>query len=174
LRFNYPRAKHKKGEMQTSCPNDAYPSDASQFERVFSSSDGKLVRIIRAEAHADTIPPSAKHDTASMMITSFGPEGQQRVRVSPNAVVWPDVYPAFTAVESDAEGNLWARPYPREVQTGLQAWLVFDSTGALRGKAQVPLLSNIVEIGGNHLIGRILDSLGVETVRVYRIRKGGV
>jgi hypothetical protein len=146
-------------------------ADALRFEIFIHNAEGKVARVIRVAAPPDTIPSSEKRDAETVRMSEFGPDGRRDMRIKPGAVVWPETYPAFQSIIVDEVGNLWVRRYPRPGAGVSASWVVIDSAGTLVGQVKVPVVSSLLEIGERHMIGRVLDTLGVESIKVYRIIK---
>jgi len=128
-----------------------YYADASTFEiRVFVGDS--LTRIVRA-----------KHEGARLAADLEGGS-------------------AHLGIEVDAVGNLWVRQHDpewlRHPATFRSLWFVFDSSGALIHSVRFPpgvyQMRNAFEIGNDYVLGTGFDSLGVESARMYRLRKAAL
>jgi hypothetical protein len=103
----------------------------------------------------------------------------------------PDSSPPLSTIAiGDDRGNVWVRPN-RSREDSTLAWLVFDSTGALRAavrriasNGKVPafpkrhqivgiaeLRIGTIAIRGDRLITLTIDSLDINRVSIYRIEK---
>jgi hypothetical protein len=82
----------------------------------------------------------------------------------------PETVPPYDALLTDVEGNLWVERYrrPSEAQ---HAWTVFDNDGTMLGTVDVPGGFSPLEIGTDYVLGRHMDQLDVEQVRLYRLIK---
>lgn len=83
----------------------------------------------------------------------------------------PDRLPAYgDEMQVDAGGNLWVERYrlPWESE---RWWDVFDPEGRWLGAVRTPDRVRVLEIGRDYLLGRHLDELRVERVRLYRLVK---
>jgi hypothetical protein len=69
----------------------------------------------------------------------------------------------------DPDGNLWALEF-RPVQDMPQRWLVFDSTGALRGAVTMPSHWKVRQIGTDFVAVSLPGD--AERVAVYPLVKG--
>jgi hypothetical protein len=79
----------------------------------------------------------------------------------------PDAGPALLA---DDEGNLWVSEYARP-GSDRNVRLVFDSTGAWLGSVELPSGFGPQHIGPDFILGKRRDSLDVEHVLLYPLRK---
>ncbi len=81
----------------------------------------------------------------------------------------PEAYPAYAPeIHLDDAGNLWIREVTRP---GISAseWSVFSTDGAFLGTLAMPPLLDVLEIGGDYVLGVERDALGVEYVKKYRL-----
>ncbi len=70
-----------------------------------------------------------------------------------------------------AEGNVWAQIYsPDFFASG--TWDVYGAGREWLGQVQTPAGFTVTNITSDQLVGVWRDDLGVEHVRVYRIRPG--
>lgn len=88
---------------------------------------------------------------------------------------FPKEMPAYQGLQVDARDNLWVEDYraPWEMEAAPR-WEVFDPDGVWLGTVETPAGLQIYEIGGNYLLGRWTDELGVEYVKRYRLHSGGL
>ena len=79
--------------------------------------------------------------------------------------------PWFSDLSSDPDGNLWVERYALPWEVGPARWDVFDSDGRWSGTVEVPADLEIHEIGANYVLGRAIDSAGVERIQLYDLIK---
>jgi len=84
---------------------------------------------------------------------------------------YPDAMPAFGALQTDAEENLWVSEYQMPGADSAR-WSVYAPDGAPMATVTVPAEFQITQIGSDFVCGRWQDDVGVEHVRVYRLVKG--
>lgn len=82
----------------------------------------------------------------------------------------PTTMPAFEALRSDAQGNVWMQEYRRPGATTVR-WQVINASGALVATLDVPAQFSITDVGRDRVAGIWLDENDVETVRVYQLRR---
>jgi hypothetical protein len=83
---------------------------------------------------------------------------------------YPSVLPPYGEAVVDREGNLWledVRARPDEPFL----WSVFDAEGAWLGRVELPQGLQVMEIGGDYILGRSEDELEVERIMVYELLK---
>ena len=71
----------------------------------------------------------------------------------------------------DEAGNLWVERYQSDPITdyGAIEWDIFDGEGRLTGALTTPDGFRITYIGTRSVLGVHTDSLGIQTVRMYRL-----
>jgi hypothetical protein len=83
----------------------------------------------------------------------------------------PETLPPFEDAVFDSEGYLWIRR-PNPEWRAPVVFEVFDSSGVLRGRVTVPGgITTRPRIGPESFVAVWEDALGVETVRVYELRR---
>ncbi len=82
----------------------------------------------------------------------------------------PEFIPAYQNLIVDDIGNVWVEAYrlPWERQP---VWEVFDPDGRWLGSIETPTSFRPLQIGGDFLLGRHRDELGVERIRLYELIK---
>jgi hypothetical protein len=85
---------------------------------------------------------------------------------SPAAIV----FPVFDRVHIDAQENLWVGPV-RDAEDFGNRWDVFDSTGRLIADVVLPVALTPTDMGVDYVVGYWKDTLDVEYVSVYGLRK---
>jgi len=83
-----------------------------------------------------------------------------------------ETMPAYGGMTADAIGHLWVLEYGSP-QDAAPVYTVFDPEGKLVGRLPLPDRFRVIEIGSDYVLGRYMDELDVEYVRVYRLRRGG-
>jgi hypothetical protein len=82
----------------------------------------------------------------------------------------PAHVPAFQAMLVDSNANIWLER-TRMPGDSVTRWEVVDSEGAWFGTVTVPLRLRVMQVGDDFVLGRQLDSLGVERIRVHALRR---
>lgn len=148
-------------------PNDAYEITAY-------GPAGMLELIVRRD-HALIAPTPAHLDAYIERQVAPRPpeeraERRQSLREQLAEVPMPETFPAFDDIVADALGHLWVREYdlPGE-ERGSPLWTVFDPEGRVLGFVETPPGLRIYEIGGDHILGRATDDLGVEYVQMWSL-----
>ena len=82
----------------------------------------------------------------------------------------PELVPALERLLADADGNLWAKRYllPWESR---HEWDVLAPGGEWLGTVVTPQDLTVIQIGPDFVLGTHRDTLGVERVRLHRLRK---
>jgi hypothetical protein len=84
---------------------------------------------------------------------------------------FPETFPAFSALRTDSEGNLWVKEFARPTDSASR-WAVFAPDGRWLGTLSAPLRFIIYQIGPDFVVGRALDEMDVERVVMFRLDKG--
>ncbi|HEX8321512.1 hypothetical protein [Longimicrobium sp.] len=82
----------------------------------------------------------------------------------------PPYLPAFSAMLTDADGNLWVQDY-QELGSPGSTWAVFQQSGRLLGTVRLPDGFRATDIGREHVTGVWSDEFDVEHVRSYPLHK---
>ena len=81
----------------------------------------------------------------------------------------PRYLPAYYHVVVADDGTVWARIYSPDL-FGVASWDVFDRQRRWLGQVRMPAGLTVNELKGDSLVGVWRDTLGVEYVRIYRLR----
>jgi hypothetical protein len=136
---------------------------------------GSLTRIIRRQWEPRLVTPAAIDSLLEHMIRGVGatsrtdPRARGVMRALESAPL-PDHMPAFSALLTDARGNLWVRQYGAEYEDGAREWSVFDREGSWLGDVTTPERFETLAIGADVILGVWRDPLDVQHFQVYRLR----
>ena len=81
-----------------------------------------------------------------------------------------DSLPAYRRMRTDHDGMLWVQDYNLAVDTNV-TWSVFDLEGRWVTSVTMPRVWLVTDIGRNHILTVETDSLDVERVRMYPLRR---
>ena len=105
-------------------------------------------------------------------IEEYYPESQQNDYLSTlDHPSRPTVMPAYSRLLAAADGHTWAQIYSPDFSAPA-TWDVYDASREWVGQVQTPGGFMTMTITGASVAGVWRDDLGVEHVRVYRIRPG--
>lgn len=79
--------------------------------------------------------------------------------------------PAFAKLRVDRDGNVWVQRYRTEWDEGKSEWLIFDTSGQLTARAELPPGLNPTDIGSGFVLGIERDALDLEYVRLYSLHR---
>jgi hypothetical protein len=72
-----------------------------------------------------------------------------------------------------AKGELWVRDFTFPWETGLRnEWFVFGANGVLISRVSLRTSFTPHEFGANYVLGVETDSMDVQSVALYRLRRG--
>ena len=157
-------------------------TDGVHYEIREYALDGKVMRIIRVRRAAR---PVTEKDIAAFRARDLEETRQSTIhgKATPNTrqelvdfeqamlnwISFPKTLPAFTALKLEPNGGVWVRDYGDTAQ--IQRWDSFDRSGRLLGEVDFPAGIEVLEIGGDYVLGRFRDQDDVESVRVYRFAR---
>lgn len=129
--------------------------------------DGRLRRVIHAP-----IPtrPVREADISRYWDDALAEAQGRTVELLEGSRAWmvfPDAFPAFSALLSDDRGRVWAEVYPLP-HAPVRRWLIFQGGRAV-GEVGVPGQLRVMDVRGDVVAGVWTDDMGVEFVRVYRL-----
>jgi hypothetical protein len=81
----------------------------------------------------------------------------------------PEHIPAYQAMLVDATSHVWLERYRLPGDT-IPSWDVIAPNGRWLGAVSVPSRLRVMQVGEDFVLGRHLDSLGVERLRVHPLR----
>jgi hypothetical protein len=82
----------------------------------------------------------------------------------------PEFAPLYTTLKVDDERRIWLERFRLPGDTGPRRWDVIAPTGEWLGTVGVPPRFTLFRAGRDYVLGRTLDSLGVERVQRHRVR----
>jgi len=149
---------------------------------------GDLLREISLSLRPPGPPDAVLEDVIDSLETRRGDAGNARGLYTPEALRnFPEAeaLPVLWALLVDPEGFLWVRPYDPFVHSLVLgghpagrggpggSWLLVAPDGAEVGTIEVPDGFEPRSVGRDVVVGVHVDELGVETVRVHRLRRRG-
>lgn len=151
----------------------AWYGHSSRFELMGYDATGSLRRVVRLDRAlrpvTDTDISRARAEVEEGLRGMTGPAVERML-----ATEFASTHPVHEAILSDRVGNLWAERYRDQFaeDPGPQVWDIFDADGRLAGQLEAPAGFRITAVGARSVVGVHADSLGVETVRLYRLQRG--
>lgn len=134
---------------------------------------GKLVRLLRwrrERVPSAQLWPEWRDRSIAGLATS-----DERTRIMYGAyyardLPLPEFAPLYTAMKVDTEGSVWLQRFRLPGDTTARVWDVIDRRGAWLGTVRTPPRLTVHRIGKDYVLGRDLDSLGVERVRLLPLK----
>ncbi len=128
--------------------------------------DGTLARIVR-RGHVPRAPTQADYDHYVSQLPVTGLAHHESAQIA-------ESFPAFSEFMGDGAGHLWVREYdyPLEPRPA-PLWTVFDPAGRVLGYVETPAELDVLEIGGDYILGRVVDEMGVESIQVWPLERSG-
>jgi hypothetical protein len=82
----------------------------------------------------------------------------------------PEHIPAFQGMLIDDDGNAWLERFRMPGETDSR-WEILATDGQWLGQVTAPPRLRLFQVGRDFVLGRHLDSLGVERIRIHALRK---
>jgi hypothetical protein len=145
--------------------------------RVYGS-NGVLTSIIRWQAPRAAVTPALireREETVAARLRRSRPDEEgRRDPLNTAAVPYPDSLPAHGALVVSRTGDVWVRRYhPWDAGTRFRGvksattWDVFSREGRHLAAVDLPWFLTVLDIGHGYLIGKWVDTLGVQSIRLY-------
>jgi hypothetical protein len=78
--------------------------------------------------------------------------------------------PAYSSLNTDADGNLWVQEYRAEGEQHTR-WTVFDPLGKVIATVNGPEGFTVYDIGRDYIAGVRTDDMDVERVEIYSLTR---
>jgi hypothetical protein len=132
--------------------------------------NGRLLRIARLGFDPVPVTPADVQSYWERELASRNERYVQALRRMRDVMVFPDFFPAFADLRVDDRDRLWARVYAHPDAAQVE-WVVFER-GRWIARLIVDQAFALLAIEGERVIGVWRDELGVEFVRMHRLRRG--
>ena len=130
---------------------------------------GGLVRVVRLERNVPrTADVYARYVESSLATMDSTRRAQYEHYYGLNHPL-PEHIPAYQAMLVDATSHVWLERYRLPGDT-IPSWDVIAPNGRWLGPVSVPARLRVMQVGEDFVLGRHLDSLGVERIRVHRLK----
>jgi len=131
--------------------------------------EGALRQIVRTGAAPRPVTPELIDAVVERRVADLPADRRRAVRDGMLATVTAEFVPPYGTIAVDDPGNLWVQDYP-ELEDD-QRWTIYDPDGALAARIALPATFTPYQIGDDWILGRELDELEVEHVRLYGIER---
>jgi hypothetical protein len=146
-------------------------SDAYEL-KAFGAS-GELRYVARVDRPVRRVGQAERDRFFEHQLRGITDESERRTYENVHRIIeFPETLPAFSSLQSDPGGFVWVEEYALPWEEKPPEWRVFDSTGRAVATVRTPAGLTIHEIGGDYVMGLWLDSMDVEHIRLYRLRRG--
>jgi hypothetical protein len=144
------------------------PGGAAELEE--RDLDGALMRLVRLGLD---VPRTADIYDAYVSASLASMDSTQRAQYEHFYGLthpMPEQVPAFQAMLVDAAAHVWLERYRLPGDT-VSRWEVVAPDGRWLGTVNAPPRLRVFQVGSDFVLGRHLDSLGVERVRVHSLNR---
>ena len=175
----YQGYQYGKGPLATVREGTLAVVDTEAFSiRLISLRDGSTSRILRRDK--PFVPVTEEHMEAFLDWMVWRNQvwgGMSEAQAESYRPAWRDLpmaptLPVLSAIQLDAAGNLWVRPYSLPGTESLP-YEVYAPDGTWLGTMATPTGLRLAEgeIGDDYLLGGWMDEQDVEFVRMYRLER---
>ncbi len=142
---------------------------AERLEIMWLDGKGRLTQLAKVPAFDLSIPADELKRERNFLLGAH-PSPQVVARVDAMPVLTER--PAYKSLVGDPTGAVWAAPHiPFSDRETNRPWQVFASSGEWLGPFTMPAGFRPHDIGRDYLLGVQADSLGVEQIRLLRLRR---
>ncbi len=140
---------------------------SDEFELEIISEVGSPVTLVRVRGadHPATADEIRTHQEAAIR-EDLGDQPMDPRTRQLNLGFLPDRLPAFHSAILSGSGDLWVAEAALDGSEGYD-WLVFSSTGELRGSVHTPPTVRLFAVRPTYVIGVVTDELDVPFIRRY-------
>jgi hypothetical protein len=144
--------------------------DTTQVQRIFRLREGPpaLTRAAFDSAAREVVDREVRAQTGS---DQPNPELREKLEGLATHLEPYATLPAYTAVLIDDVGCIWARRWSARGAT-VYEFDVFGPNGRPAGRAKSPANMSFLQVGPDYVLARERDNVGVEYVRLYRLKRG--
>lgn len=152
-----------------------YFGSQDRFEIEVMDPQGTILKLIRVPA--DPVPITREiwdfyvEHRIETVARDADHERRMRRSMEESSQVLPPAFPAHGALEVDAMDHLWVEEY-RIPGDDTHVWSVFDREGVRLARVTLPVPMEVLEIGGDYVMGLVKDELDVEYVQLFLLRRG--
>jgi hypothetical protein len=141
--------------------------DAAEFRT--HAGDGSLRRIVRTGRALVAVTDRHLQAMFDRMLERMPEQRREQARAEgPGNQPHGDVVPPYAAFITDRTGNLWVSDYDDPLSTPGR-WTVYGEDGGVLARIALPERFLPFDIGADWILGRELDDLDVEHMRLYPI-----
>ncbi len=149
--------------------NEVYILRGPKAEIEVYDRNGRMIRLVRwarlPTRAADVWPQIKERDLATMSAGNRAAYADYYAQDLPI----PEFAPMYGAIRVDAVQRIWLQRYDVESGMAPLTWDVLASDGTWLGAVQTPKGFLLYRVGEDYLLGRQVDSLGVERVQLLRM-----
>ena len=144
---------------------------ADSLEYRVLSQDGRLQRVVRVPGYALDVSAAEVEKTRAARLAEAS-DMPEMFRDGIERLPRPATRPAYSSLKVDAEGCVWLAQYKLRSQVDEPTtWEVLSESGEWLGAVQTPTRFTVYEVGHDYVLGRWLDELDVEHVRLLRLHR---
>jgi hypothetical protein len=167
---HFPYVPFTAEPFATAAGEQLWVVDGGGTELEQRSMKGDLVRVIRIQRDVPRTADVYARYVESSLATMDSTRRAQYAHFYGLNHPMPDRIPAYQAMLVDATSHVWLERYRLPGDT-MPSWDVVAPNGRWLGAVAVPPRLRVMQVGADFVLGRHLDSLGVERVRVHPLSR---
>lgn len=137
---------------------------------------GRLVRVVRwprERVKSSRIWPEYRDRSIAGLATADERTRRLYGAYYAKELPLPEFAPLYSAMRIDSERSVWLQRFRMPGDTAARVWDVIAADGAWLGVVRTPPRLTAYRIGTDFMLGRSVDSLGVERVQLFGLRRAG-
>jgi len=130
---------------------------------------GELIRIVRSLEPPRPVTEAMLDAAFEERIADADDEDEvRRLRSARKDERSPTHLPAFQSILIDRAGLTWVEDYRTPLDSD-PAWTVFDGAGEIVARLSTPPDLQLLDVGMDYVLGRVVDDFGVEYIRLHHL-----
>lgn len=142
-------------------------------EAAFYNPAGAVRRIVRWETEDRTVTERDVEEYIERSLAAASKRAREAVRTRWENTPVAEERPAAREILLASDGKLWVEEYRPWSSAAPARWMVFDSTGVIAAWVTLPPQTALYEAGEDYVLLKVVDEMGVEQVREYRLHTEG-
>jgi len=158
--------------LATLHPEGLLSADASAGRIELIGQRGRVERLILLARDPVPIPSGVRNAWLEQRTSrASDPSMAQELRRWLEQIPFPEHLPHFEALKVAPDGHIWLQDVSLPGHEEPRRWMVLSMEGEVVAQVMVPANLRVEQITSDEILGVWTDSLGVQTVRGYRITR---
>ena len=144
-----------------------YTGIADDYEIEERTLNGRLLRLIRIDLSQELIDSDRRDAFITEKVEGMSEVARSLEEPALRAISTAIPAPAYTQLLLDDRGRLWVRGFGYETEP--QVWHLLDRRGRWLGDVETPPGIDVLEVGGDYVLGRATDALDVHSILLFAL-----